>query len=546
MKKVVTAEQMGEIDRLTTSEFGVASIDLMENAATAVRDVILDEFRGSVADKKSVVLCGTGNNGGDGAAIARLLMQNGADVVPLLLGKIENTKGDARRNFQKLRDECGFEPSMLEVSSIQEIEAFWKKIRSSARSVDLIVDAVFGTGLHRPVTGVHEYFLSSAMDYSHEMSPRPLLVSVDLPSGIDSDSPQRIGFNFKPDLTVAFTSPKLANVLPPAKAEQGRLYIKQIGSPEELIERAASRTFVTEKQDAVDWMSGTGFSSDSYKNRRGSALVAAGSKKYSGAAVLAANGAMRSGAGIVTATVPKSAFSAVSERVLPEVMVREVPETESGSFSVDSYDEIGDLVKHSDAALVGCGVSRDPGTKLFVERFVSARVQPTVIDADGLNVLSPLELTGSHESPLILTPHIGEFERLTDRNLEPGAVARIDAIREIAVNNNVICVLKGESTLTASPNGSVFINPTGNPGLGKAGNGDNLAGIIAGFVAQTISTRKTLTGNNLIDEVFTAVISAVYIAGLAGDIAAKQFGKRVMTASDVRDSLAEAFASVTK
>ncbi|NNE66347.1 MAG: NAD(P)H-hydrate dehydratase [Pyrinomonadaceae bacterium] len=544
MIKVVTAEQMGKIDRLTTERFGVPSIELMENAATAVVDVILQELDGSFEGKSAVVLCGTGNNGGDGAAIARLIKAAGGEVFPLLLGKVENTKGDARVNFDRLIDECRFAREDIEVSNQDEINEFWLSRRSSKNKLGLIVDAVFGTGLHRPVKGIFELFLDSAIDYFHEISPPPLMVSVDLPSGIDSDRATPIGYNFDPQVTVTFTSPKLANVLPPAANEQGKLIVKEIGSPQELIDETTSLTFLAEAQDVRDWMSSTAFSSDSYKKSRGSVLIAAGSKKYSGAAVLSANGAMRSGAGIVTAAVPRSAFSAVAERVLPEVMVREVSDTEVGTFGVNSYGGIEDLVRGSHTVLVGCGIAMENGVTEFVQTLIARRLQPLVIDADGLNAISPISVEGIEEAPLILTPHIGEFKRLAGIENEISDDKRVEVLRGFAVDNQVICVLKGERTLIASPEGVVVVNPTGNPGLGKAGNGDNLAGIISGFVAQTVVARDSMSGNDVEEEVFGAVVAAVYVAGLAGDIAAEKFGNRVMTASDVRECLTDAFRSI--
>ncbi|MDH3494218.1 MAG: NAD(P)H-hydrate epimerase, partial [Acidobacteriota bacterium] len=341
MKKVVTSSQMGEIDRLTTEEFGVPSLELMENAARSVFEAIVGELGGTVKGKQAVVLCGRGNNGGDGAAVARMLANAGASVHALLIGRVSGTSGDARINFDRYLDECGVAKSDFEIGSIEEIEAVWAGLESSDFRVDVIVDAVFGTGLTRPVEGIYKKFLASPLKYARHRSV--LLVSIDLPSGIDADKCETIGFNFKPELTVTFTSPKMANAMTPAAFEQGRLFVREIGSPCELIERADSSIFMADEFDVTDWLKATEFTHGSYKKKRGAVVIAAGSKAYAGAAVLAANGAIRSGAGIVTVAVPEIAHPAVSERVLPEVMVRAVSASEAGTLTPKSLDEITDL-----------------------------------------------------------------------------------------------------------------------------------------------------------------------------------------------------------
>jgi NAD(P)H-hydrate epimerase len=548
MKPVLTAQQMREVDRRTTDEFAIPSIDLMENAARSVHEVIVEKLGGSVKGKGCVVLCGKGNNGGDGVAIARMLRDGGADVDALLSGRIDETKGDARINFERFVNLETSSRETIEINSDHEAIEFWSECRKRKQTLDLIVDAVFGTGLDRPIEGFYMTFLDLAMDYAHDTKPRPLLVSVDLPSGINSDRAEPIGFNFIPDVTVTFSALKIANIMPPVKYEQGELYVSDIGSPGSLVDDVGSRTLVSEAEDVRQWLYSSRFREDSYKKTRGSVLIAAGSKKYPGAAVLAGNGAMRSGAGIVTIVTPESAYSAVSERILPEVMVRPGSETASGAISGSAIREIADLCAAADSILIGCGLTSDEDdTREFVREIVTGRRGPVIVDADGLNALSPFDLMGTPAAPLVLTPHEGEFARLrgADNKLAPNE--RIDVLRDFAVQNHVICVLKGERTLVASPDGRVVINPTGNSALGKAGNGDNLAGLIGGFVAQAVGANVAgPTGREFELTIVDAVVSAVYIAGLAGEIAAKKFGKRVMTASDVRECLSEAFQDAAR
>ena len=300
------------------------------------------------------------------------------------------------------------------------------------------------------------------------------------------------------------------------------------------------------EKSVIRWLEQTKFTDNSYKNKRGHALLIAGSESYSGAAVLCGNAAMRSGVGLVTIVTPRSSKDSVVSRVLPEVMVKGVSETDSGSISDDAFIEIGDLLEKADSVAIGSGLSQDESTKRFVQTVVVERKCPTVIDADALNLLSPFRTQmqkparnkaafkthSSHELPLILTPHEGEFMRLLGTDDKEVIKDRVAAVREFSAKYGVILVLKGERVLIGEPRGKVVVNPTGNSGLGKAGNGDTLSGILAGFVAQAVKFEI---------DIFETVVAAVYIAGMAGDIAEKKYGKRVMTASDVRECLTEAF-----
>lgn len=287
-----------------------------------------------------------------------------------------------------------------------------------------------------------------------------------------------------------------------------------------------------------EWLRNSSFADDSYKNKRGHTLLIAGSESYSGAAVLCGNVAMRSGVGLVTIATPKSSQDSVASRVLPELMVRGVAETENGAISEEAFDEIADLLSKADSVAIGSGISQDDSTKKFVQKVIENRRQPTIVDADALNLLSPFDgfaANGESQQPLILTPHDGEFMRLlgtTDKDILKDRVA---AVRDFATTHNLILVLKGERVLIGEPGGHVVVNPTGNAGLGKAGNGDTLTGILAGFVAQAVQFNI---------DIFKTVVAAVYVAGMAGDIAEKKYGKRVMTASDVRECLTETFAQL--
>jgi len=303
------------------------------------------------------------------------------------------------------------------------------------------------------------------------------------------------------------------------------------------------QSLTADRENVKRWLSQTDFSNDSHKYKRGHALVVAGSSDYSGAAVLCANAAMRSGVGLVTMCVPATVKSEIASRVLPEVIVKAMAEND-GEVSNDAFAEMSDTFQKADAIAVGCGLSaNDKGVGKLVREIVENRKAPVIVDASALAfmpdiLLKPAPSKGdARTSPeLILTPHDGEFLRLLGTDEKEAIQDRVAAVRHFATKNNVILVLKGERVLIGAPNGRVVVNPTGNSGLGKAGNGDTLAGMLAGFTAQ--ASKMTI-------DIFETTVAAVYVAGMAGDIAEKKFGKRVMTASDVREFLADAFLELS-
>ena len=541
MQKIVTAAEMRDIDRLTTEKYGISQLLLMENAAHAAGRVIVEKLGGSVAEKSILILCGKGNNGGDGAALGRILWQQGADVEVCLFGLVEDTKDEARTNFdilKRISDDEGFELSQSDLAfeEITGLEEWldYDSLNFHSDDPDVIVDALFGTGLTRPLDGVFEQvaaFIDAFADADSDSGT--LVVSLDVPSGLNADTGECSGANPRANLTVTFTAPKLANVLPPAADCNGELRVAHIGSPCELVTNSPSRTFLADADDVSRWLECTKFARDSYKNKRGHALMVAGSADYSGAAVLCGNAAIRSGVGLVTIATPESSRASIVARVAPEVMVRGIAETNGGAVSETALDEIKKFSSNVDVIAVGSGLSSsDPSTRAFVRQLIEQRTTPVVIDADGLNSLSPFDLTGSDELPVILTPHAGEFLRLLGTDDKSVLQDRVEAVRSFAKQHHVILVLKGERVCIGAPSGCVVINPTGNAGLGKAGNGDTLTGIIAGFVAQGVQAKE---------DTFNSVVAGVYLSGLAGDIAEKKFGKRVMTASDVAESFADVF-----
>ena len=537
---------MRHIDRLTVETYETPSLLLMEAAATACFHAILSHFNDDLTGKRALLLCGKGNNGGDGAALARCLARNRVHCDVVLFGKLAETKGDALTNLKAVHQLAGFEagspacPSPLTLLECDSVSA-WEQMARPRRTYDVIVDALFGTGLTRPLEGVylkvieHLSMLRAARD--RVSGARPLVVSVDLPSGLDADRAELIGGTVEADLTVTFTAPKPANVLPPAAHSCGQLIVADIGSPASLIEAAAPSLFVTEAEDAREWLVSTRYTPESYKNTHGHVLIVAGSRGYTGAAALCGNAAIRAGAGLVTVATPVSAQGSLVSNAMPEIMTTALAETDRGAVSDEAIDHFLGLAIKASVVAVGPGLtSEDERTRRFVRAIVERRATPVVIDADGLNCLAPWPtgLHGSSEYPLVLTPHPGEMLRLMGAREKSALNDRVNAARDFAVSHELILVLKGSTALIASPDGRVFINPTGNAGLGTAGAGDTLTGIISGLMAQAFATLKERA-----DPVATTV-AALYIGGLAGDLAAHELGMRTMVASDIRDHISPA------
>jgi len=550
VQPVLSAEQIREIDRLTVENYHTPSLLLMEAASDACMQAIRARLNGNLADRKALILCGKGNNGGDGAALARAMSRAGMHCSVVLFGKLAETSGDARINFESVARLASFEagspesPPPLTFIECESVAA-WEKIAKPRHAHDIIVDALFGTGLTRPLEGVylkvieHLSILREARERASGV--RPLVLSIDIPSGLNADKPNPIGPAVHADLTVTFSAAKPANVLSPACDFGGELIVAEIGSPSSLIEAARPSLFVTDADDARQWLVSTRYTRESYKNTHGHVLIAAGSRGYSGAAALCGNAAMRSGAGLVTIATPASAQVSVASNAMPEVITTALAETDRGAVSDEAVNHFLTLAEKATVVAIGPGLtSDDERTRRFVRTIVERRVTPCVIDADGVNSLAPWppDLKGSDQHPLVLTPHPGEMLRLMGAGDKSALDDRVAAAREFATAHHVTLVLKGSRPLVASPGGRVFINPTGNAGLGTAGAGDTLTGLISGFLAQAYGTLKDRA------DAITTTVAALYIGGLAGDFAATKLGMRTMLASDIREHFTDAIRSL--
>ncbi len=504
--KVASAEQMREFDRRAVEEFGVPSIVLMENAGRHVAQVVMDAY-GPVAGKRITVIAGRGNNGGDGFVAARHLRDAGANVAVFLLADPADVKGDAKINFdilQKSRQPIGPNPSPSELASVL--------IHS-----DVVVDAIFGTGLRNEIKGLAADAIQ-AINISH----RPV-VAVDLPSGLDADTGKIWGICVKADYTVTFALPKLGLYTYPGAENVGKIIVGDIGIPQTLY------SDITVELPGDDWVASrlpVRFP-EAHKGTFGTTLVIAGASGFTGAAAMASEAALRAGTGLSEVAVPASLQDLMATK-LTEVMTRALPETDIRSVSDSALQTALGLSEKATALVLGCGMSTHPSTCRFVQEFVKAVKKPMVVDADGLNCLAEdiQALAGAHDE-LILTPHPGEMARLVGTGTAAIQSDRIGAAKEAASRFHSIVVLKGARTLIADPTGRVFINPTGNVGMATGGTGDVLAGAIGGLLAQGISP-------------LDAAVCGTYIHGRAGDIAADILGTAGMIAGDVLRALPEA------
>ncbi len=530
---------MREIDRQTVERYGIPYATLMETAGSRVVEALISCY-GPVGKHCYSVFCGKGNNGGDGAVIARLLWMRGASEVDVFLfGKVDETKGEARENFEILKQlvetkaTSGMWP--LKFTEITNEDETGQTLVHN----NVIVDALFGTGLTRPAEGLYAKAIEIINYSKGENSDAIRVVSVDIPSGLSSDNGFPIGPHVKADLTVSFTAPKIGNVISPASDANGELVIAAIGSPDQLIAEADSRLRLVDEVWRSEWLLDSRRPASVHKNSLGDVLLVAGSRGKTGAAALAAETVLHAGAGLVTVATARSAQSLLVTQTINEVMTESLDETESGAISHSALDRALRLAEKRTVVALGPGLSSsDESTRRFVREFVERRSSafrgPMVIDADGLNALAPWPegLQGSDDMPIIITPHPGEMARLTGKTNAEVVAGRLDIAREFAAKHHVITMLKGSRSIIATPDGEVYVNPTGNAGMATAGSGDVLTGLIAGLLAQSP------------EDPLDATITGVYLHGLAGDLAAGKLGMRSMIASDIIAHLSEAILRV--
>ncbi|MEP7273213.1 MAG: NAD(P)H-hydrate dehydratase [Acidobacteriota bacterium] len=524
--KIVTSAQMRELDRLTVERTGISWSTLMETAGVRVSQEIL--ARGEC--HTYAVLCGKDNNGGDGAVVARHLWLHGSSLVDVyLFGSLDQTQGEARVNLEIIR-----RLAEMQVSPGGAVLTFSEISTEQDADIpiyhDCVVDALFGSGLNRPAEGIYAIAIE-AINNQKTLSPDTFVVAVDIPSGLSSDSGDALEPHVRADATVSLTAPKIGNVLPPASEANGKLTVASIGTPAEFLTACESRLYLVDDRDVVEWLRSSQRSQSAHKGQVGNVLVVAGSPGKTGAAALTSDAILRAGAGLVTVATSRAAQPLLISQARAEVMTEGLDETSTGSVSHEALAQALKLAEGRTVIAVGPGLSsQDPSTRAFVLDFVAQRTTPLIIDADGLNALSPWpeSLKGSKELPIIITPHPGEMARLTGMSTREVLADRVSIARDFSVAHGVITVLKGSRSVIAAPSGEVYVNQTGNAGMATAGSGDVLTGIIAGFIAQQ-------PGHPL-----EGTIAAVSLHGRAGDLAAARLGMRSVLASSIAAHLAEA------
>ena len=510
---------MQRIDRLSTERYGVPSLTLMENAGRSVADFVAESYT-PLEDQRIAILCGRGNNGGDGLVVARLLRERGLKPRVLLFAEPGSVKGDAATNLARL--EASGPPEVVATAEA------WHKVYPSLKGTTLVIDALLGIGLTRPLEG----FLLDVVRDANRLEPQPKVVAVDLPTGMSADSATLIGECIRAEASVTFTAPKLAHVFPPASEHVGTWVVRQIGTPREALESDRSLQLNLTAPEDLAWL-GEPRRPDAHKGNFGHVLVIAGSVGKTGAAAMTARAALRAGAGLVTVATPRSALPIVAGLGI-EFMTEPLAETDAGTISRHALDSghIDHLLEGKSLIALGPGIGTVAETVEFVRELVRRVTLPAVIDADGLNAIAGnLDCLDGRGRVRVLTPHPGEMARLEGRTTSEIQSDRLEAARRFAAAHNVYLVLKGFRTLTAGPDGTVWVNPTGNPGMATGGTGDVLTGLIAGFLAQF---RKRVVAE--------VVAAAVYVHGLAGDLAAQEFGEMSMLAGDLLESIPHALS----
>jgi NAD(P)H-hydrate epimerase len=508
--KILTADEMRTVDRVTTERYGVSSLDLMHNAGAAVARFVLRELP---EQQHICVLCGKGNNGGDGFVAARELDAAGRNVRVLLLGYPTDLKGDAKAVFEEMNLAPVLAPDEAALDSLD--------VQTLLGSADLLLDAVVGTGFKPPLRGV----AAALRDRVNAL--KTSIVAVDLPSGWDADSRAfTVEGAFRANAVVTFTAPKLAHLSGNlTDSAAGPIVVAPIGSPDDAIQSATNLTWAGASKAITERPR----TPDANKGLYGHVLIAAGGRGKSGAPAMASLAALRAGAGLVTAAVPQSILATVAA-ITPELMTLPLQEGPSGEIAASNLEpeRLRTLIERATVLAMGPGMGPEP--EEFVLGMIEKTTLPLVVDADALNILAkhPDKIDGRGRT-VVLTPHPGEMARLTGISTKEVQANREPLAREFATQHNVTVVLKGWRTLIAHPDGRIAINSTGNPGMAKGGSGDILTGIVAALLAQHP------------EHPAEAVEAAVYLHGLAADFAVREQDEHTMLATDTVGHLFRAF-----
>ena len=514
MRRVLTAAEMREADRATIEDRQVPGLVLMENAASAVTRKLV-ELVADLGHEKVLVLCGKGNNGGDGLAVARqlLLRRPRLDLRTVLLAEPNTLSADTLANWRMLA-------AQDHAAQVAATPREWNALLPEVADCSVVVDAILGTGVRGPARGMAAQVISDV----NRGFRGATVIAVDMPSGLGSDSGELLGESMRTDCTVTFTAPKASQVLAPACEHVGELTVARIGTADSLLEALPGpRMLLSEADDAREFARPRDRSG--HKGTYGHVLAIGGSRAKPGAILMAGTSALRAGAGLVTVVTAAGACDAIIAAT-PELMLEPACELADGTLGPDSFAER--LYTGKTVAALGPGLGNAQPNRALARRIYDTCPLPLVIDADGLAALQGGEIE-PRAAPTVLTPHPGEMAGLIGLDTAFVQRNRIRTAREFAEKTGAYLVLKGNRTLVAAPAGDVIVNPTGTPGMATAGSGDILTGIVAAFLAQ-FPDRPVLR----------TVAAAVYLHGLAGELATDEFGEQGMLATDIGRHLADA------
>ena len=518
MLRALTAAEMRSADRATIEERGIPSLVLMENAAQAVARRLREEIP-TLGAEKVVVLCGKGNNGGDGLALARQLLQiwPRLDLTVAVLAERAALAKDTRANWDMLAAQD------FRAETVTS-EADWAALLPRVGDATLVVDALLGTGTRGPAKGLAAQLIEDVNAGFRNAT----VMAVDMPSGLGSDSSESPGPAMRADMTVTFTAPKVSQVVGPACERLGSLSVARIGTADSVIEALPGpRLLLSEPADVAEYAATRDRSS--HKGSYGHVLAIGGSRSKPGAILMASTAALRAGAGLVTVVTPAGAADGIIGTT-PELMLEPASALADGTLGPASLD--ARVYEGKTVVAIGPGIGRSEANEALVRKVAEECSLPLVIDADGLAAIKGIDL-GGRPSPTVLTPHPGEMGRLLDKTSAQVQRDRIGAARVLAAKTGSYAVLKGARSLIAAPTGDVVVNPTGTPGMATAGSGDILTGMVSALLAQ-FPQRPVLH----------TVAAAVYLHGLAGESAAASLGEQGMLATDIGRHLAAAFETV--
>ncbi|MFQ5646512.1 MAG: NAD(P)H-hydrate dehydratase [bacterium] len=507
---------MQDIDLQAINTYGIPGLVLMENAGIRVVDEMFRSFP-DLRKRRVIVVCGKGNNGGDGFVVARHLHNKSVNVQVVMLGQATALPPDAFTNYSIC---ANMQIPVIKLLTQNHLKLLEKLLQSQ---VSIVVDAIMGIGFSADL----KPFIARVADIINASEAK--VVAVDIPTGLSSTTGHADKSAVKADLTVTFALPKIGHYLLSSRELTGALKVTDIGIPPVVYEKDDNlRVDLLTKERVKSWIPVR--RADSHKGTYGHTLVVAGSKGMSGAAVMNALGAYKAGAGKVTLAVPESILDQVASQV-PEMMTATLPETDQGYLSQKAIVPVLNLSKGKSVLVIGSGLSNETEIRALVAELINKMEIPMIIDADGINAIKLAALKYAN-IPVILTPHPGEMAALLDISTADVQENRLDAAQKTAKASKSYFLLKGNHTVIAGPDGNTFVNTTGNPGMATGGAGDVLSGMIGGLISRGLKP-------------LPAAAAGAFIHGLAGDIAAGEYGQESMMTGDIINSIAEAYREVT-